>query len=179
MLEYEVPVKEGVQVSLEGRCLKMQGPKGELSRDFSHPKVKVAVKGSSIVISSEEEGRKVKALMGTWRAHMKNMMTGVMTGWTCTLKLVYAHFPVKLEAKDGRLVIKNFLGARSDRHAELVEGVDVKIEGDTLRLTGADKEKVGQAAANIEYSTRVKGFDKRVFQDGIYLTAKPVPAGGS
>ena len=106
-------------------------------------------------------------------------MTGVSSGWTCSLKLVYAHFPVKLEPKGGKLVIKNFLGARSDRQAELVEGVDVKIEGDTIKITGTDKEKVGQAAANIEYATRVKDFDKRVFQDGIYLTGKPVPAGGS
>jgi large subunit ribosomal protein L6 len=175
MLEYEVEIAEGIEVSLDGNDVTFKGPKGELSREFSHPKIKVQKKDSKILISSEEERKKVKAMMGTWRAHMKNMMTGVTKGWSCNMKLVYAHFPVKLEQKDRKLVIKNFLGTRSDREAEIAEGVEIKIEDDTVRLSGPDKEKVGQSAANIERATHVKGYDRRVFQDGIYPSGKPVP----
>jgi large subunit ribosomal protein L6 len=93
------------------------------------------------------------------------------------MKLVYAHFPVKLEVQDGKLMIKNFLGSRSTRSAKILDGVEIKIEGDSVRLTGIDKEKVGQSAANIEQATHVKGYDRRVFQDGIYITQKPAPLG--
>ncbi len=177
MLEYEVEIGEGVEVSIDGKRFTFKGPRGELSREFSHPKVKIEKKNGKIVMSSEDERKRVKAIMGTWRAHMKNMETGVSKGWTCSLKLVYAHFPVKLEQKDGRLVIKNFIGARSDREAEITDGVEMKIEGDTVKLSGPDKEKVGQSAANIEHATHVKGYDRRVFQDGIYSTGKPTPMG--
>ncbi len=175
MLEYEVPIEEGVEASLDGASLKVKGPKGELQRQFSHHEVKLEVKDGKIRISTESKKRKVKALMGTWKAHFRNMMTGVSKGFECNLKLVYAHFPVKLELNDKKLVIKNFLGERSSRSATIMDGVEIKIEGDTLRLSGADKESVGQSAANIEHATTVKGYDRRVFQDGIYITHKPSP----
>ncbi len=175
MLEYEVEIVEGVEVSVDDGKLTFKGAKGELEKEFSHPKIKVEKKDNKIVLSSEEGKKNVKAMMGTWRAHINNMITGVSKGWTCSLKLVYAHFPVKLEKKDGTLVIKNFLGAKSDRQAEIISGVEMEIEGETVKLSGPDKEKVGQSAANIEHATHVKGYDRRVFQDGIYSGGKPIP----
>ncbi|MFH0956840.1 MAG: 50S ribosomal protein L6 [Candidatus Aenigmatarchaeota archaeon] len=172
MPEYEVSVIAGVQATLEGGVLKVKGPKGELSREFSHHAIKVVKDGEKITISSGDERKKVKAMMGTWRAHMKNMMTGVTKGWKCTLKLVYAHFPVKLEHKGNKLMIRNFIGSRADRSAEILSGVGIKITGDVIELSGTDREKVGQTAANIETATKVRGFDRRVFQDGIYVTEK-------
>jgi large subunit ribosomal protein L6 len=177
MPEYEVNVISGVQATLEGGVLKVKGPKGELSREFSHHAIKVEKSGEKIAISSEDERKKVRAMMGTWRAHMKNMMNGVTKGWKCNLKLVYAHFPVKLEHKGELLVIKNFLGARADRKARILPGVSIKITGDVLELSGPDRELVGQTAANIETATKVTGFDRRVFQDGIYMTEKTHMAG--
>jgi large subunit ribosomal protein L6 len=175
MLEYEVPVEEGVKVSIEGDTMHVSGPKGELHRVFSHPHIKIKVKDGKITLSSELGRRKVKALMGTWKAHLKNMMTGVGKGFECSMKLVYAHFPVKLEQEGNKLAIKNFLGSRSARFAEILDGVEIKIEGDTVKVLGIDREKVGQTAANIEHATKVQGYDRRVFQDGIYVTHKPVP----
>ncbi|MBN1896992.1 MAG: 50S ribosomal protein L6 [Candidatus Aenigmarchaeota archaeon] len=173
MLEYEVRIEEGAEVTMEGSLLKVRGAKGELSRTFSHPKIKVEKKDDKIVIRSEEDKKKIKSMMGTWRAHMNNMIKGATKGWTSSMKLVYAHFPVKLEQKDNELIIKNFIGARSDRKAVLEDGVNVKIEGDQITVSGADKEKVGQCVANIEKATHVRGFDRRVFQDGIYPLGKP------
>lgn len=175
MPEYEVPVKEGVQASLEGDEITVKGPKGEMSRTFRDPHIKKSLREGRILLSSESDRRKVKAMLGTWRAHIRNMMQGVSQGYECSMRLVYAHFPVKLEVQGDRLIIKNFLGQRSERFAKIPDGVELKIEGDTVRLTGTDKEMVGQAAANIEHATKVKGYDKRVFQDGIYLISKPAP----
>jgi large subunit ribosomal protein L6 len=49
----------------------------------------------------------------------------------------------------------------------------VNVKGDIVDLTGANVEDVGQTAANIERATKIKGFDPRVFQDGIYIIQKP------
>lgn len=178
MPEYEVPVGEGIEVSLEGKTVKVKGPKGELAREFRHPHVKVEKGEGKLVITSDSERRKVKSLAGTWRGHLNNMITGVSKGFECNLKLVYAHFPVKLETQENKLIIKNFLGERSSRTAEILDGVEIKIQGDVVTLSGIDKEKVGQTAANMEHKTKVKGFDKRVFQDGLYVTQKAAPPEG-
>ena len=74
-------------------------------------------------------------------------------------------------------MIRNFLGERSSRSAKILDGVEIKVEADKIRLSGADKEKVGQSAANIEQATHIKGYDRRVFQDGVYITQKPVAIG--
>lgn len=69
-------------------------------------------------------------------------------------------------------MINNFLGEKQPRVARILEGVTVKIGNDEVILTGIDKEKVGNTAANIERATRITKRDPRVFQDGIYITER-------
>ena len=64
------------------------------------------------------------------------------------------------------------MGEKIPRLAKISPGVDVKIEGDMITVSGFDREKVGQSAANIELATRRPGFDKRIFQDGCYIVSK-------
>ena len=54
----------------------------------------------------------------------------------------------------------------------LLDGVKVEVKGDSITITGVDREKIGQTVANIERATRVKNRDVRVFQDGVYRTSK-------
>jgi large subunit ribosomal protein L6 len=88
------------------------------------------------------------------------------------MKVVYSHFPIQLKAVSGELVINNFLGERKPRSAKILEGTKVEIGKDEVLVKGINKESVGQTMANIEQATRVRGFDIRVFQDGIYLVEK-------
>jgi len=175
MAQYEIPIAENVEMTVQRGKVRAKGKKGELEVDFLHPLVSIEKKDGKIIISSEDKRRKTKAIMGTWRALLKNMTTGVTKGWTMEMKLVYSHFPVKLERQGNRLIIKNFLGERGTRRADIIEGVDVKIDGESLKISGVSKEKVGQTAANIEQATTVRGFDRRVFQDGVYPLKKPAP----
>ena len=69
-------------------------------------------------------------------------------------------------------MISNFLGERKPRSAKIMGDSKVEIKGDTVVVSGIDKELVGQTMANIEQATKVRGFDIRVFQDGIYLVDK-------
>lgn len=69
-------------------------------------------------------------------------------------------------------MIQNFLGERTSRIAKIVGQSQLKIEGQEITVSGINLEEVSQTAANIEQATRIVGFDKKVFQDGIYITQK-------
>jgi large subunit ribosomal protein L6 len=79
---------------------------------------------------------------------------------------------VKVEGKN--IVISNFLGEKKPRVANILGETTVKASGDEVVISGINKEDVGQTAANIEQLTKIKRFDPRVFQDGIYIVEKIV-----
>jgi large subunit ribosomal protein L6 len=79
---------------------------------------------------------------------------------------------MSVSVADNFLIIKNFLGEKIPRKVKLKPGVTVKVEGNIVVVEGADKEITGQVAADIEQTTRRPGFDKRIFQDGIYIIDK-------
>ena len=169
-IERVVEAPKGVSLSMDGKLLAVKGPKGELKRQFSNRKIKVKVEANKVTLSSEESRRKTKAVLGTWAALIKNMALGVATGWKCELKLVFSHFPAKMIYKDGEFTVQNFLGERSARIVKLSSAVNVKIDKENVILTGIDKEMVGMAAGRVERVTRIVGFDRRIFQDGIFIT---------
>jgi len=168
--EIELPPK--AEWKLSGASLKVKGPQGELERTFSHPLVRLKSEKGKLVIAALGARRRDLALVGTWRAHIGNMGEGVVEGHTYTMKVVFSHFPIKTTVKGGEFVIENFLGEQYPRTARIVGATKVKVEGDKVTLTGPDIEAVSHTAANIEQSTRIRGFDPRVFQDGIYIVSK-------
>jgi len=168
----KIAIPEGVNASIDNGVLTVKGEKGELSRNYSHPKVDVKINGNVIEIHGRAVRRKGKALIGTYKALIKNMIKGVSDGFTYQMKTVFSHFPIKTSVEGNEFVIQNFLGERSPRKAKILEGVTVEAKGEDVTITGIDKEKVGQTAANIERATRVKYRDIRIFQDGVYRTSK-------
>ena len=168
----QIAVPDGVTATLENGVLTIKGEKGELSRVFSHPKIDVKIDNNVIEIRSKNVKRKEKALMGTFVAHIKNMVKGVTEGFEYKMKTVFSHFPIKTSVEGNEFVVQNFLGERSARRAKILEGVTVETKGEDVTVTGFDKEKVGQTVANIERATLVKKRDVRVFQDGVYRTSK-------
>lgn len=171
-IKEEITIPDGVEVTFENEVLTVKGSNGALSRKFSHPKITISTSGNTITVECKNPRRKQKALVGTFVAHMRNMITGVTTGFEYHMKTVYSHFPIKTAVEGNEFVIHNFLGERSPRKALILDGVSVEIKGDDVIVKGADKEKVGQTVANIERATAVKKRDIRVFQDGIYRTSK-------
>jgi len=167
-----VPIPEGVEVVKEDSTLVVKGELGTLKREFAYPNIVVEVQEDAVVVDTLVKRRTYKAMVGTFASHIKNMFEGVSHGYRYELKLVYSHFPIQLSVEKGKVVIKNFLGERSPRHASVIEDTKVGVEGNRIIVSGIDKEHVGQTAANIEQATRIKRFDPRVFQDGIYIVAK-------
>lgn len=168
-----VEVPAGVSVRFEGPLVVVKGPKGELRRALASPRVRLEPTEGGIAVGCALARRRDRALVGTFAAHLRNMVRGVQEGWTYRLRVVYSHFPVKVKVQGGELLIENFLGEKAPRRARVLEGVDVKVEGDQVLLSGLDVERVGQTAANIERACRVRARDPRVFQDGVYIVEKP------
>ena len=171
-IKEEITIPDNIQVKMEDKTLTISGEKGSISRIFKHPTVKVKHNGNKIEINCKNPRRKEKALAYTFNAHIKNMMHGVTQGFEYQMKTVFSHFPIKTGVEGDEFLIHNFLGERAPRKAKILEGVNVEAKGENITVTGIDKEKVGQTVANIERATKVKYRDIRVFQDGVYQTAK-------
>jgi len=171
-IKTQIKVPEGLSASYENEIMSIKGEKGEISRTFSHPKINIKVNGNIIEVSSKNIMKKEKALMGTFVAHIKNMVKGVNEGFVYKMKTVFSHFPIKTSVEGDIFVIQNFLGERSSRSAKILEGVKVEVKGENVTVQGIDKEKVGQTVANIERATRIKKRDVRIFQDGVYRISK-------
>jgi len=172
-IEHNIVVPEGVTATLDDGNVTITGPSGSLSRDFVDAKVDIFQEGGGLLIRVDLPRRKEKAMAGTWKAHLNNMIKGVTDGFTYNLKAFYSHFPMTMSVKGNKLVVNNYFGERVPRTANILPGVDVKVQKKVeVVVSGIDKEAVGQTAANIERCTTVKNRDRRVFQDGIYLLEK-------
>jgi len=172
VIEERVKIPDGVRVSVTDSVVQVSAAKATLERRMWHPRLQVAVQGDEVRIRCELPKRKEKAIVGTWAAHLRNMVEGVTKGWRYRMKIVYSHFPMKASVKGSDFVIENFLGERHPRKAPILGATKVTVEGDQVVLEGPDLEAVSQTAANIERATKIKGFDPRVFQDGIYIVVK-------
>ena len=173
-LTYEVDLPEGVTFSMDDHDIKLSGSRGDLSRNFKHPMISVSEDNGKIKLVGKKIRRKEKALIGTWRAHLKNMAQGVSSGFLYEMKIVFAHFPMKVSVKGNVIHVANFLGEKASRSSAIIGDVKVNVKGDAVTIEGNNVEEVGQTAGNLEKATIVKGRDTRVFQDGIYVISKGV-----
>ncbi|MCH1422140.1 MAG: 50S ribosomal protein L6 [Candidatus Poseidoniaceae archaeon] len=173
-IEHIVTIPEGVTATIsEDGVVTIKGPKGSLSRHFQSTFITLLQDGNGLTVRVDMPRRKQRALAGTWNAHLNNMVKGVTVGFTYNLKAFYSHFPMTLSVKGNTFVVNNYFGERVPRNADILSGVDVKVNNKVeVVVTGIDKELVGQTAANIEKCATVKNRDRRVFQDGIYLINK-------
>ena len=171
ILREEIPIPEGIEVIIDGEVA-VSGSKGELKRRFKHKNIKISKDDDLIVLESQFPKKRDKAMLGTIKSHINNMIIGLTEGFTYKMKIVYAHFPMTVKADKGKVTIENFLGERHPRTAKILGDTKVQIKGDEVTVSGINKEEVGQTMANIEQATKIKGRDPRVFQDGIYLVEK-------
>lgn len=171
VLREEIPIPDGIDVIIDDNVT-VKGQKGQLTRKFSYPGIIIKKDNGNVVLEANFPKKKDKAMLGTTRSHIRNMITGLTDGFTYNMKIVYAHFPMTVKTGGDKVTIENFLGERYPRTAKIVGNTKVKVQGDQVTVTGVNKEEVGQTMANLEQATKVKGRDPRVFQDGIYLVSR-------
>ncbi len=170
----EIALPKGVTVEVDGRTLRARGPRGEVARPFPSDVLHLAASEGKIELELRlpPARKRSKALLGAWASHLANIAGGLSRGVEARLKVVAAHFPMKVSVKGNELVIENFLGEKYPRSTRLLPGTTAKVDGEFVTIEGHDIEEVGQSAANIERATRIRDYDPRVFQDGIYLVER-------
>lgn len=164
-----VGIPEGVEISVDGRRVTVEGDKGNLTRDFSHAPVSIQLDGDKVKIQTSWPRKREAALVGTVKSHIQNMITGVTKGFTYKLKIVFSHFPISVKVREKTIAIENFTGERSPRAARIMGRTKVTVKGEDVIVQGINIEDVSQTAANIQRATKVKNKDPRVFLDGIYV----------
>ena len=172
--EISVPLTEGISARYEDSKIFIKGAKGEISKILKFPRVYIEVKNNNILVGTKKFTQREKKIIHTYRAHLNNMIKGVTEGFEYNLVVVFAKFPISIELKGNVFSVKNLLGEKVPRVIKIPTDVKVEIKGNKdIIVTGIDKERVGQVAASIEQSTRVLNMDRRVVQDGIFITKKP------
>ena len=134
-----------VEVSQEGTVVTVKGPKGTLSREIA-PQITMTVEGSEVTFTRASDDNKTKALHGTTRANVANMVEGVSTGFTKTLKLVGVGYRA---AKSGS---KLTLSVGYSHPVDFEDREDLTVEVPdalTIKISGISKQKVGDFAAEI------------------------------
>lgn len=139
-----VPLPDGVKVDISGAVVKVQGPKGALERQMV-PQVKIESDGRQVMVAIAESSREAGAFQGLTRTLINNMVIGVSNGYSKDLELVGVGYRAELENK----VIKLALGYSNPIMFDLPEGIEAQVDRQKIKISGIDKELVGQTAAKI------------------------------
>ena len=144
-----IAVPAGVTVDIaETNKVTVKGPKGELSRALA-PEMEIKMDGDVITVTRPNDLKRNRALHGLTRTLLNNMIIGVTDGYTKTLEVNGVGYRA---AKQGNKLVLN-LGYSHPVEMEDPEGLETKVEDNKIIVSGIDKEKVGQYAAEIR-STR-------------------------
>ena len=140
-----VAVPAGVTVSVKGSTVSAKGPKGELLRSF-HPEMAIKLEGTTLSVDRPSDEARHKALHGLSRTLLSNMVEGVAKGYRQSLEMQGTGY--KAEAKPFGLVIT--AGYSHQVKYEAPKGIKLSVDNSTIvKIEGADKELVGQVAAEI------------------------------
>lgn len=137
-----IPIPQGVEVKIENHTISIKGPKGELHFTFD-PKIKVEKQNTEIKVLAIE--REAKALWGTTRAIIANMITGVTQGFKKQLEIQGVGY--KAEVKGKKLIL--YVGFTHPVEIEAPEEIEFKVEKNIITVSGIDKQLVGQIASKI------------------------------
>ena len=157
-----ISIPDNVDVKVTGQQVTVKGPDGELTKLFSAKGLKINVENKNVILECSS-----KAIMGTVKSILYNMLKGVVQPYQRKLIIRYHHFPITVEIKGNEIIIKNYLGRRCPVKCKIQGDVKVEVKKQYIFISGCDKQAVGQTAHNIKNSTKTK-LDNRVFQDGIY-----------
>jgi large subunit ribosomal protein L6 len=167
----KIPVKiaEKVEVKLLDGKVEVKGPKGTMERTFPR-EAKIEIKDGVVLVTGNNDSKFGRAIQGTVRSHIVNMIKGVTEGWSKKLELVGTGY--RAEIKDNNLVLTVGFSHPVIINAE--EGIKFGIEKNTITVEGMDKQLVGEVAANIKAVRKpdpYKGKGIRYF--GEVLKLKP------
>jgi large subunit ribosomal protein L6 len=141
-----IPVPSGVDVAIDGQTVNVTGPKGSLSHTVAAPIAVERTEDGVLQVTRPDDERESRALHGLSRTLIANMITGVTEGYSKTLEIVGVGYRVQARGSD----LEFALGYSHPVPVKAPDGITFTVEAPTrLRVTGIDKQQVGQVAANI------------------------------
>lgn len=170
-----VSVPSGVKIAVDGRTINVEGPKGKLSYT-AQPEIDVAVDGGEVRITRKDDQRQSRAYHGLTRSLIQNMVMGVSQGYRKALDVQGVGYSATLQGK--KLVLA--VGFANKITKNIPPGVDVKVDGGTkIEITGPDKQKVGQFAAEVRSVRKPEPYKgKGIRYEGEVVKLKPGKAMG-
>jgi len=140
----EIIIPDGVKVTLANNSVTVKGSKGTLKVDI-HPDISVKQADNQLTVERPSDNRHHRALHGTNRMLLANAVAGVSDGFTKELKIVGVGYQASL--KDNLLVLQ--LGFSHDIYFEPPEGIVIEAKRTDIKISGIDKQLVGEVAAKI------------------------------
>ena len=170
-----IPLPKGVTVTVEGNTVKVKGPKGELQRTV-HPELSIALENNELTVSRPSDETRHKALHGLTRTLVANMVEGTSTGFRKTLELVGVGYKAEVRPYGVQLA----LGYSHPIEYKAPKGIKITAPIPTqILIDGADKEMVGQVAAEIRSFRKPEPYKgKGVKYQGEQIRRKAGKAGG-
>lgn len=164
-----VPVPAGVTASIADRILSVKGPKGTLSMPLADD-IAYDVQADAIGVTPANQTKRARAFWGMQRTLVQNLVTGVTAGFT--KKLVITGVGYRAAAQGRNLKLQ--LGYSHDVNIDVPEGIEVKTpDATTVEISGADKQKVGQLAAEIRQWRKPEPYKgKGIKYDGEFIFRK-------
>ena len=139
-----IPVPQGVKVSIEKEAVTVTGPKGELSRRFN-PDIGIAQDNDNLIVSRPSDSKEHRSLHGLTRSLLANMVQGVSSGFVRELEIVGVGY--RAEKSGDKLVLR--IGYSHPVEVSPLPGVSLEVGGNNIKVSGIDKEVVGEMAAEI------------------------------
>jgi large subunit ribosomal protein L6 len=140
-----VPLPGGVSASKEGEILSVKGPKGQLQMPM-RDEISYEIGDDGILVKPGNDTKQARAFWGMQRTLVDNLVTGVTEGFSKTLEITGVGYRAQAQGRNLRLQ----LGYSHDVNFPVPEGIDVKTpDANTIEISGIDKQKVGQVAAEI------------------------------
>lgn len=139
-----VVIPSGVEVNLQGTFVRVKGPKGELQRTFP-PRVSITLEDGKLMITRRSDAPEDRALHGTTRAVLANMVQGVSAGFEKRLQLEGVGYRAEM---DGQTLVL-YVGYSHPMRVTPPADITFAVEKNEVIVRGIDKEKVGQVAADI------------------------------
>ena len=169
-----IVIPAGVEVKIEGNKVTVKGPKGTLSDEFA-PAINIAQEGNEIIVTRPSDEAEHRSLHGLTRTLVANMVTGVTEGYKKELEVNGVGYRASKQGKD--LVLN--LGFSHPVIMPEIEGITVEVPSPNLVvITGADKQKVGQFAAEVREKRPPEPYKgKGVKYVGEYIRRKEGKAG--
>lgn len=167
-----IDIPAGISCDLNNEEIVCKNSEMSLSKKLPLTRIQASIKDEKITLKVRGNKNEWK-LVKSYVAHIKNLFLGLSNKFVYSLEVCNVHFPMTLKVEKNKIIINNFLGERVPRSAEILPNVSIEVKGPKITLSSNNKESAGQTAANIERATRIKYRDRRIFQDGIYITSKP------